>query len=190
MVQSNGLRSHRPLLGAACLTAMLLMSAGPVLAATTPDGSLPVVTISTTPEALAAAPDDGTGIVADQPGAVVAAKPAAHRAPRFKLQTIDTTGLSTPLSGQSGKVRPASALVIEARATTLRPAPLPDQDMDAPGPDAQALSAQQQASVAPSFYGNQNHFSGDGFSSGSNLEADKNNRRRPGGGMSLSIPVQ
>lgn len=79
---------------------------------------------------------------------------------------------------------------MQARAQILRPAPLPDQDFDAPAPNAQVLADQQEASLTPSFYGTAKHFSGDGFAAGSALDEEQSNRHRPGGGMSLSIPVQ
>ncbi len=84
----------------------------------------------------------------------------------------------------------ANILVKQAHAEVLRPAPLPDQDLDAPGPGPDALAAQQQASLQPSFYAPAKHFSGDGFSAGSTLDGDHVNRAKPGGGMSLSIPMQ
>lgn len=111
------------------------------------------------------------------------------------LYTVDTanlSGMSNTISAVpsfSSSV-PAAALVMQAHARALRPAPLPDQDLDAPGPNAQALAAQDETSVQPSFYSTSKHFSGDGFAAGSTLEDDHVNRRRPGGGMSLSIPVQ
>ena len=119
-------------------------------------------------------------------------QPAVHHAHRRSLQTIDTTSLQAPVAPSHDPVAHALVdhdLVIEAHATTLRPAPLPDQDFDAPGPDRAALAAQQESSLVPSVYNHAETFSGDGFATGSNLEADKNNRRRPGGGMALSIPV-
>ena len=108
------------------------------------------------------------------------------------LQTVDTTSLSTAAlaPGLASGARPAAGLVMQAHARILRPAPLPDQDLEAPEPSAQALAAQGQASLQPSFYSATTHFSGDGFSAGSTLDGDHANRSRAGGGMSLSIPVQ
>ncbi len=97
-----------------------------------------------------------------------------------------TTVLAIPLATSS-----ARALVVQAHAEVLRPAPVPDQDLDAPGPSRQALADQDQASLQPSFYSAARRgFSGDGFASGSTLDDDHANRRKPGGGVSLSIPVQ
>ena len=81
------------------------------------------------------------------------------------------------------------ALVIQAHAQTLRPAPLPNEDFDEPGLSPQALAAQDQASVGPSFYGAAKPFSGDGYAPGSTID-DRTSHRHNGGGMSLSIPVQ
>ena len=109
------------------------------------------------------------------------------------LETIDTTSLSTAaatMPAMPSGSRPAASLVMQAHAQVLRPAPLPDQDLEAPEPSAQALAAQSQTSLQPSFYSAATHFSGDGFSAGSTLDGDHANRSRPGGGMSLSIPVQ
>ncbi len=154
------------------------LAPGPARAATVPAAtdieSLPAVTIEQPAQAASAAH----------------ATPSTKHARHARLETIDTASLSAPIAATlSDRVPSAASLVMEAHATTLRPAPLPDQDFDAPGPDPQTLAAQQEASLAPSVYGQTQHFSGDGFSSGSNLESNKNNRRRPGGGMSLSIPV-
>ena len=112
------------------------------------------------------------------------------------LQTVDTTilsgsrsGLATMPASPTGFVS-AEALVKQAHAQVLRPAPLPDQDLDAPGLGPDALAAQKQASLQPSFYTPARHFSGDGFSDGSTLDGDHASRAKPGGGMSLSIPMQ
>lgn len=109
------------------------------------------------------------------------------------LRTIDTASLATvqatTAAVPSGPL--AGAPVLQARASALRPAPVPDQDLDAPGPSREALADQEQARLQPSFYAAPRQgFSGDGFASGSTLNDDHANRRRPGGGMSLSIPVQ
>ena len=113
-----------------------------------------------------------------------------------RLQTMDTTNLSGSLSDTTTMpaiptgFASAETLVKQAHAQVLRPAPLPDQDLDAPGPGPDALAAQQQASLQPSFYSPARHFSGDGFSDGSTLDGDHASRAKPGGGMSLSIPMQ
>lgn len=154
--------------------ALPCMARGATVPESSDIGSLPAVTIDQPAETASAAH----------------ARPVTKHARHARLETIDTASLSAPIGGTLGnRVPSAASLVMQARATTLRPAPLPDQDFDAPGPDSQALAAQQEASLAPSVYGQTQHFSGDGFSTGSNLESNKNNRRRPGGGMSLSIPV-
>ena len=115
------------------------------------------------------------------------------------IRTVDTTSLAGGSSSQAAissmpaiptGFAPAGTLVRQARAEVLRPAPLPDQDFDAPAPGPDALAAQQQASLQPSFYAPAKHFAGDGFSAGSTLDGDHVNRARPGGGMSLSIPMQ
>lgn len=103
---------------------------------------------------------------------------------------IDTTALATVAAVPSDRLAAPVAVVVKAHAETLRPAPLPNPDVDAPGPDAQQLAAEDQASLHPSFYANTKHFAGDGYAPGSTLENDQNNRRKPGGGMSLSIPMQ
>lgn len=108
------------------------------------------------------------------------------------LQPVDpdAAGGQTTMAAMPSGMAPAASLVMQAHAQILRPAPLPDQDLDAPGPSMQALAAQQDASLTPSFYSTAKHFSGDGFAAGSTLDEDQSNRHRPGGGMSLSIPVQ
>lgn len=106
------------------------------------------------------------------------------------VQTTDALTSSRLIDMMPLGMPPARALVMQAHAQTLRPAPLPDEDFDAPGLSAQALAAQNQTSVQPSFYAPAKPFSGDGFAAGSTLDEDRVNRHRGGGGMSLSIPVQ
>lgn len=108
------------------------------------------------------------------------------------MQTIDTASLSAQqtIPAMPTGSMPATALVVQAHAQRLRPAPLPDPDYEAPGPDSQALAAQGATSVRPSFYSAAQHFSGDGFASGSTLDEDRAAHHHTGGGMSLSIPVQ
>ncbi|MCQ8278360.1 hypothetical protein NFI95_07835 [Acetobacteraceae bacterium KSS8] len=155
------------------VAAATILLAGTAMAATPiPSADLPNAT-------------DSAALPASLPS-VTTPKPARHVS-RLQLQTIDTASLATTLGDKAGNS--PHMPVMQARATAMRPAPLPDEDVDAPGPDAQTLASQQQASLNPSFYSNKDHFSGDGFAPGSNLESDKNNRRRPGGGMSLSIPM-
>ena len=120
------------------------------------------------------------------------------RATTQQVQALDPTGAASfantsliqggptmyAMPGESTR-----ALVMQAHAQTLRPAPLPNQDFDAPGLSAQALAAQDQASVGPSFYSSAKPFAGDGYAPGSTND-DRTSHRRAGGGMSLSIPVQ
>nr|WP_321983737.1 hypothetical protein [uncultured Lichenicoccus sp.] len=84
----------------------------------------------------------------------------------------------------------STGLVVQAHAEVLRPAPLPDPDVSAPGPSSEALEAQANPSVAPDLFNPQAHVAGDGYAAGSSIDADHNNRHSTGGGMSLSIPVQ
>jgi hypothetical protein len=77
--------------------------------------------------------------------------------------------------------------MMQAHAEMLRPAPLPDRDVSAPGRDA--VAAQADSSLAPGFFNPQSHFQGDGFAPGSSIEGDHNHRHSTGGGMNLSIPM-
>ena len=108
-----------------------------------------------------------------------------------RMETVDTASLAgiRTLPAIPGGSASADVLVKQAHAEVLRPAPLPDQDLDAPGPGPDALAAQQQSSLQPSFYSPTRHFAGDGFSAGSTLDEDHAGRAKPGGGMSLSIPM-
>ena len=80
--------------------------------------------------------------------------------------------------------------VMQAHAETLRPAPLPNPDVDAPGPSNETLASQASPSVAPDFFNPTAHAIGDGYAPGSAIETDHNNRHSTGGGMSLSIPMR
>lgn len=106
------------------------------------------------------------------------------------MATFKTTSLDARASGFD-PVSPdqTTGLVRQAHAQTLAPAPLPNQDFDAPGLDAGTLAAQGQTTVNPSFYSGAKPFAGDGYSPGSTLD-DRQNSHRAGGGMSLSIPMQ
>ena len=81
-------------------------------------------------------------------------------------------------------------LVMRAHAETLRPAPLPDPDVRAPGPGDEALASQADPRFAPDFFNPNAHVVGDGYAAGSAIETDHNNRHSAGGGMSLSIPMR
>ena len=80
--------------------------------------------------------------------------------------------------------------VIQAHVETLRPAPLPDRDLDAPGSSADTLSAQSDPKLTPGFISPGARFAGDGYASGSSMENDHSHRHSTGGLMSLSIPMQ
>lgn len=105
------------------------------------------------------------------------------------MATFETTSLA-PRAGMldPSPASPTAGLVRQAHVQALRPAPLPNVDVDEPGMDAQALAAQGQTSVNPSFYGGAKRFAGDGYSPGSTLD-DRKYGHDAGGGMSLSIPV-
>ncbi|MCQ8241634.1 hypothetical protein [Rhizosaccharibacter radicis] len=126
--------------------------------------------------------------------AIAAAHPAIAAARRADAGT-ENAGFSS-LEVMQATIDPLAAparpvIVQEAHATTLRPAPLPDQDLDAPGLTSDELASQQEASLSPHVFAPvHQHFSGDGFANGASLDKDRANRSRPGGGMSLSIPVQ
>ncbi|MGI4746488.1 MAG: hypothetical protein ACRYFY_10660, partial [Janthinobacterium lividum] len=81
------------------------------------------------------------------------------------LATFETTSLDPRASvSDPGLPGPTIGLIRQARAQALRPAPLPNEDFDAPGLDAQTLAAQGQTSVSPSFYSGAKPFAGDGYS--------------------------
>ncbi len=80
-------------------------------------------------------------------------------------------------------------VVMQAHAETLRPAPLPDPDVSAPGPSSEALAAQADPSLQPGIFNPQAHFAGDGYAPGSSVETDHDHRHSTGGGMNLSIPM-
>ncbi len=90
----------------------------------------------------------------------------------------------------SDRASGVAGLVLQAHAQTLRPAPLPDPDVSAPGMSGEALAAQGDASLAPGVFNPQSHFAGDGYAAGSSIETDHAHRHSTGGGMSLSIPMQ
>ena len=119
-------------------------------------------------------------------GAVLAAG-HAHASSPIELQPMaQNTIAAIPLDAAAG----SDALVLQAHAVTLRPAPLPDPDVSAPGMSGGALEAQGDASLAPGVFNPQSHFAGDGYAPGSSIETDHAHRHSTGGGMSLSIPMQ
>ena len=92
---------------------------------------------------------------------------------------------AVPLDGASA----GGALVMQAHAQALLPAPLPDRDLSAPGPSQDSLAGQADPSLTPGFFNPSAHFAGDGYASGSSIENDHNHRHSTGGLMSLSIPM-
>ena len=111
----------------------------------------------------------------------------AHAASLSELRPMaQNTIAAIPLEASLG----SGGLVMQAHVETLRPAPLPDPDVSAPGVSGDALSAPGDASVAPGVFNPQSHFAGDGYASGSSIENDHAHRHSTGGGMSLSIPMQ
>lgn len=109
-------------------------------------------------------------------------QPAAPDTQSPNGQTIAAIPLDEAVMG--------GGLVMQAHAETLRPAPLPNPDVDAPGPSNEALASQASPSVMPDFFNPTAHAVGDGYAPGSAIETDHNNRHSTGGGMSLSIPMQ
>ncbi len=119
-------------------------------------------------------------------GAVLAAG-QAHASPLTELRPMaQNTIAAIPLETALG----SGGLVMQAHAETLRPAPLPDPDVSAPGMSGEALAAQGDASLAPGVFNPQSHFAGDGYAPGSSIETDHAHRHSTGGGMNLSIPMQ
>ncbi len=118
--------------------------------------------------------------------AVLAAGPA-HASSLSELRPMaQNTIAAIPLDGAVG----SGGLVMQAHVETLRPAPLPDPDVSAPGMSGAASTAQGDASLAPGVFNPQSHFAGDGYAPGSSIETDHAHRHSTGGGMSLSIPMQ
>ncbi len=111
----------------------------------------------------------------------------AHASSLAELQPmVQNTIAAIPLDGAAA----AGGLVMQAHVETLRPAPLPDPDVSAPGLSGGSLAAQGDASVSPGVFNSQSHFAGDGYAPGSSMETDHAHRHSTGGGMSLSIPMQ
>ena len=102
--------------------------------------------------------------------------------------------LAVPLHATAGSLStltlpsyaPAAPIVLQAHAETLLPAPVPNRDI---GPPSETLSAQADPSLEPGVFNPRSHFAGDGYASGSNIEADQNHRHTLGAGMNLSVPV-
>jgi len=140
----------------------------------------------------AAAHAEATPAAADaSPTAMAAPRYAPH--PALARRLVDTTlpvvsRTLAPLTVDEAAL-PARALVMPASAHALRPAPMPDQDVEAPGLTRDALAAQKEASLSPSFYARKAQFAGDGFAAGSTLDEEHASRERPGGGMALNIPM-
>jgi len=124
-------------------------------------------------------------------GTTAAPRPAPHA--ELGRRLVDTTlpmasHTLRPLAVEDASIS-ARSLVLPASAHALHPAPMPDQDVDAPGPTRDALAAQKEASLSPSFYARKAQFAGDGYSAGSTLDEERASRERPGGGMTLNIPM-
>ena len=122
---------------------------------------------------------DGAQMVATTTNGADAMNALVDQSSRIGTRTIDAIPGNAPIP----------VIVTQAHAQTLRPAPMPDQDFDGPGLNAEAIAAQNQTHVQPSFYSRGKHFAGDGFADGSTLDGNRANRAKPGGGMSLSIPM-
>ncbi len=123
---------------------------------------------------------------------------------RFSQGILLASALSLPLQARAVSLSDASSsarlvwapplgapapVVVQATAETMRPAPLPNPDVEEPGPNQEALAAQSDASLAPGVFNMKSHFAGDGYAPGSNLETDQNHRHTVGGGMNLSVPM-
>ena len=64
-------------------------------------------------------------------------------------------------------------------------APLPNQDADAP-----QTRASSDASIGPGIFSRRNQYRGEGFSPNSSAQIEQERRARPGGGISLTMPLQ
>ena len=80
-------------------------------------------------------------------------------------------------------------IVTSAPADSMRPAPVPNPDIDAPQARADRLAAESSPSVEPTLFNTRAHFVGDGYEPGSSLENARNNRETPAGGMNVLIPM-
>lgn len=111
----------------------------------------------------------------------------------FSARAASETGSSSDLQTRAAipldEAVINGGLVMQAHAQSLRPAPLPNPDVSAPRPSGDALAAQSDPTIGPDFFNSHSHFAGDGYSAGSSIENDHNNRHSPAGGMSLSIPM-
>jgi hypothetical protein len=112
------------------------------------------------------------------------AAPTPVAASSFSVQIADT--------GLSG-TRPSTGLVAAKPATpprppagTLAPAPIPNQDIDAPV----ARAAPREPRLEPAFFSRKAEFEGDGFSAGSNLDYNTEDKDKPAAGLNLSVPVK
>jgi hypothetical protein len=120
-------------------------------------------------------------------GAVLLLPSSAWQSAQAEAQpTGQQTTAAIPLDGAVM----GGGLVMQAHAETLRPAPLPNPDVSAPGPSNDALASQADPSLSPDLFNPQSHFAGDGYAPGSSIETDHIHRHSTGGGMSLSIPMQ
>ncbi|TLU73418.1 hypothetical protein [Lichenicoccus roseus] len=117
-------------------------------------------------------------------GATLLRSPLAHAAGSTDAFTHTVNAI--PLDN----VALPTGYVLQAHAQVLRPAPLPDPDVSAPGPSRESLEAQASPSVSPDLFNPRAHIAGDGYAAGSSIDTDHNNRHSTGGGMSLSIPMQ
>ena len=99
-------------------------------------------------------------------------------------------GAASPLSKPSPSTQFLTApMTVQAGPETMRPAPLPDPDVQDPAARQDARSAQGDASLTPGIFNMRSHFAGDGYAPGSSLETDQNHRQTVGGGMNLQVPM-
>ncbi|HEX3350202.1 MAG TPA: hypothetical protein VHS58_19095 [Acetobacteraceae bacterium] len=101
------------------------------------------------------------------------------------------TAASPPTTFVIARTAGADAVSRFESSTTQAPshgftaAPVPNTDLNAPGPTNQA-----QPSLAPSLFTNKDTYRGEGFVSGSTAQTAQFQRAHPGVGGTLSVPIQ
>ena len=99
------------------------------------------------------------------------------------------TGMAVQVAGDLGTSAAntiATTAASHAPAPGFQPAPMPNQDVDAP----QYAGTGRGPVLTPALFSQKTEFEGNGFASGSDPEHGLDKRRTPAAGLNWSVPVK